>query len=298
MKKINQVSLFLLIGLITSCKISISEADLTKYTATESYSIDNNLEGITSKRAMVIIAHDDDMCCMTGTLSQLNKNGWDIRVISFPQTEVRNIAHMRACENILDSVTFFNFEHADFRNDIDTTEKLFRAVRKDRFKEIFNHEIVEKNLIEEVNAFNPSVIFTLDNEIGGYGHPEHVFLSQMVLNLSNEGSITPKYIYQSVFTNHMENTIMQRHSDQMKKWGYKGDGWEHAKTTYEVDGAPEPNVQVFIESEAEDKMNYLKSYNERERKVIGFYIPYFEEFQAEDYFRTFNREFYRVIEIN
>ena len=96
----------------------------------------------------------------------------------------------------------------------------------------------------------------------------------------------------------MEQTIMQRLSNQMKEWGFKEDGWEHAKRTYEVNGTPAPDVQIIIESESENKMNYLKSYNDRERKVLGFYIPYFEDFKAEDYFKIFNREFYNVIKIN
>ena len=56
----------------------------------------------------------------------------------------------------------------------------------------------------------------------------------------------------------MEQTIMQRLSDQMKEWGFEGDDWEHAKRTYEVNGAPAPDVQIIIESEAKNKMNYLQ----------------------------------------
>ena len=84
----------------------------------------------------------------------------------------------------------------------------------------------------------------------------------------------------------------------MKKWGYAGDGWEHAKNTYTVSGMPEPDVQINILSEAEIKMNYLMSYEERERKTMGFYIPAFFEYEAEEYFKIFDREFFRIIKIN
>ena len=97
----------------------------------------------------------------------------------------------------------------------------------------------------------------------------------------------------------MEQSIVgERHSARMKKWGYAGDGWEHAKRTYKVSGAPEPDVQINILSEAENKMNYLMSYEERERKTMGFYIPAFFEYEAEEYFKIFDREFFRVIKIN
>jgi len=137
----------------------------------------------------------------------------------------------------------------------------------------------------------------LENEIGGYGHPDHVMMSQLVLDLSNSGAIKPNYIYQSVYTRHMMDKIMERHSMRMMSWGLPGDMWERSKEAYEVDGMPEPTVQLNIEKEAEEKMNYLNSYNERERKTIGFFIPAFFEYKAKPYFKVFNREFYRVIEI-
>jgi LmbE family N-acetylglucosaminyl deacetylase len=271
--------------------------DVTKYAPTESYPEDTILNHITNRKAMIVIAHDDDMCGMTGTLSKLNKDGWEIRVLSFPQALERNLAHIKACSNILDSVLFFDFSHEDFRYDVESTEKLYKAVPRATFSEIFNYELVEKDLIKKVTDFNPSVIFTLDNEIGGYGHPEHIFISQMVIDLAKTDSISPSYFFQNVWTDHMETTIMKRHSERMKSWGFEGDGWETAKKVYGVDGAPEPSIQIYITTEAQQKMNYLMSYNDKERKTMGFFIPAFEDYSAEEYFSIFDREFYRVIEI-
>jgi hypothetical protein len=228
----------------------------------------------------------------------LNKNGWEIRVLSFPQTEERNKAHIAACSNILDSVLFFSFTHNEYRNDVETTEKLYEPIPTSRFSEIFNTELVQEELINKVNAFSPTIIFSLDNEIGGYGHPEHVFISQMILDLIKADSISANYVFQNVWTKHMEITIMQRLSEKMKSWGVEGDGWEKAKKTYNVKGTPEPTAQIHISTEAKEKMDYLMSYNERERTTMGFYIPAFQEYTAEEYFSIFDREFYRVIESN
>ena len=288
-------TVILLNTLLFSCKV---KEDISRYAPTEKYPVDVTLNSINNKKAMIVIAHDDDMCGTTGTISMLNNAGWEIRVLSFPQHEERNKAHRRACKNILDSVQFFNISHKEFRNDLNKTEKLYEAISKIRFKKIFNYEIVEKQLIKQVNDFEPAVIFTLDNLVGAYGHPEHVFISQMVLDLSKADSISPSYIYQNVLTDHMENTIMARHSKRMKEWGFAGDDWKITKQTYEVDGQPEPNTEINIEKYAQQKMNYLKSYNERERKIMGFYIPAFEDYNAEEYFKIFDREFYRVIKIN
>lgn len=267
--------------------------DVSSYAPIESYPQDKNLQAVSAKRAMIIVAHDDDMCAITGTASQLNKQGWDIRVLSFYSGEVRAKAHRQACSGILDSVMYFDLAHEEFRQD--TTTKKYMAIPKERFPEIFNEEAAAVELTEKVNQFKPAVIFTLDNHMGGYGHPEHTFISQLVVDLARADSITPKYIYQSVFTDHMENTIMARHSERMKSWGFAGDEWERAKETYGVSGMPEPTVQVNIASEAEEKMDYLKSYNEREREILGFFIPAFEEYSAEEYFKIFDREFFRIL---
>ena len=280
---------------LVSCKVI---EDVTQYAPVEIYPNDKILEKISNKKAMIIIAHDDDMCGTTGTISMLNDAGWNIRVLSLPLSEERNKAHRLACEHILDSVLFFNLEYEAYRNGLDTTEKAYQAIPKIKFKHIFNYKVVEKLLIKEVNSFQPSVIFTLDNIVGAYGHPDHVFISQLVLDLSEVDSISPSYIYQNVLTDHMENSIMERHSKRMKSWGFEGNGWEITKKTYNANGAPEPTTQINIENFAEQKMKYLKSYNERERKVMGFYIPAFEQYSAKEYFKIFNREFFRVIKIN
>lgn len=282
-------------SILSSCRV---REDVTPYAAIETYPDDEILEKISNKKAMIIIAHDDDMCGTTGTISMLNEADWEIRVLSFPLSEERNKAHKRACKHILDSVLFFNLEYEAYRNGLDTTEKAHRAIPKIKFKQIFNYKIVEKLLIKEVNDFQPSVIFTLDNIVGAYGHPDHVFISQLVLDLSKADSISPSYIYQNVLTDHMENTIHARLAKKMKSWGFKENEWEFTKKTYEVDGAPEPTTQIHIKKYAQQKMNYLKSYNKRERQVMGFYIPAFEDYSADEYFKIFDREFFRVIKIN
>ncbi|MCU0437389.1 MAG: hypothetical protein MUC49_05695 [Raineya sp.] len=271
--------------------------ELKQYAATEIYTDDTILSKIQTKKAMIVLAHDDDMCALAGTASLLNKKGWEIAVISLSKTPERNNAQIEACRNILDTVMFVNLTKQQIRNDREEQRKGYYAIPKDSFNIIFNKNIIIKEYEKQINQFNPTIIFTLDNEMGGYGHAEHVLISQLVVDLKKENRIHPMYIYQSVYTNHMENSIMKRHAERMKSWGFPGDEWEYAKKVYHTqDGMPEPDVQVNIVSEAKLKMDYLRSYNERERKTIGFFVPAFEQFSAEEYFSIFNREFFRVIQ--
>jgi LmbE family N-acetylglucosaminyl deacetylase len=296
MKKTNQTLPILMGILLVSMLFGCRREEVAQYAPIENFPNDSVLQSITNKKAMIVLAHDDDMCAMTGTISALNKNGWEIRVISMPKGKSRNEAHQKACKNLLDSVMFFDITEDEFR--LDTVEIKYDAVPKEKFNDMFNRSLVKQKLMEQVNQFNPSVIFTLDNEMGGYGHPEHVFISQLVLDLAQADSLSTQYVYQSVYTDHMESTIMERHSKRMKSWGFPGDGWDKAKQAYKVQGMPEPSVQINIRDEAQAKMEYLKSYNERERKTIGFFVPAFEDYPAEEYFKIFDREFYRVIKIN
>ncbi len=287
-----------LLRLISCCLFLFScnsSENITQYVPTETYPSDTSLQAIEDKRAMIVIAHDDDMCAMSGTISLLHKQGWKIAVISFSKTPERNLAQIKACKNILDTVLFVNLSPQEIRNDKEEYRRSYYAFPKDSFAYVFNKNRIENEYLVQITQFKPTVIFTLDNAIGGYGHPEHVLISQMVLDLAKENRIQPKFIYQSVYTKHMESSIMNRHAERMKSWGFPGDEWDKAKKIYGVNGMPEPTVQIIISSEAKPKMDYLLSYNERERKTIGFFIPEFEKYSAEKYFSLFDREFFRVI---
>lgn len=293
---------WLLVIILFSFAFKKGREDITQFapTSQEVYPTDTILQSFNIKKAMIIIAHDDDIAAMSGTISKLNKDGWKIEVLSFHMNSERDKAQIEACRTILDSVRFFDFNYSQWRLDLNERkqEELYLPVEKEKFAVTFNQKIVEDEIVKQVKDFNPSVVFTLDNEIGAYGHPEHVFISQLVLDLAQTKQIPITYIYQSVYTPHMTESIMMRHSKRMIKWGFKGDGWEIAKKTYKVNGMPKPTTQINITSEANEKMEYLKSYNERERKTIDFYIPAFEQYAAVEYFSVFDREFFNMIKIN
>ncbi|MEQ8908683.1 MAG: PIG-L family deacetylase [Vicingaceae bacterium] len=283
-----------MLALIFGCQPEAIQA----YAPTEKYPEDTILESIESKRAMIVVAHDDDMCATSGTVALLNQKGWEIAVVSMSKTQSRNEAQRKACMPIMDTVFFAQLSPEQIRNDLDSVEKAYEAFPKANFDQVFSRSLLEAEYSKYINAFQPTVIFTLDSSLGGYGHPEHVFVSQMVLDMAKTGKISPAYIYQSVFTDHMEESIMERHSKRMKSWGFPGDGWDKAKSIYGVEeGMPEPTVEIDIRKVAELKMNYLRSYNEKERSKIGFFLPAFEDYTPEEYFGVFNREFFHIVKI-
>lgn len=287
--------------LLTIVSLSCAKREeIAQYAPVESYPSDTLLSSITPGIALAITAHDDDIAIMAGTLSKLNKNGWEIVHVYYPHEEnKRKKAHEKATGLILDSVFMFDINYGDYRFDLDTETKSWEPMPLNEFPQIFNYPLFKNQIIKLTDDLSPSVIFTLDSDYGVYGNPEHIFISKLVLDLAQSNTISTKYIYQGVMTKHMERTIIEeRHSRRMKSWGYDGNGWKKTRTLYGVDGMPEPDVQINIYSEAELKMNFLRSYRERQRKTLGSYLPAFEDYEAEEYFEVFDREFFRVIKIN
>lgn len=292
------ISLLLGIALLFSaCSEKPTIADLEHFAPPESFPDDTYLDSATVKKALVIIAHDDDDCFMAGTIYKLKANGWQVEQWKLVDTPLEEGATSHPADVIYTSQkTLLEDGHFRNTNPNDSTRLPHLAIPKEQFAAIFETEKVTKALLEKVNAFKPTVIFTMDHEMGGYGHPEHVFISGLVHDLFQKGQLAAQRLYQGVTTNHMEEEIIVKHlTAQLKEWGYENP-YLVGKEVYKIDGIPEPEVQVNIESAAEGKMEYLRAYSEEARQNIRKFIPYYEDFDAKTYFGLFNREFFRVYE--
>jgi len=293
MRTIKLITFALLVLTVTACKNKPTVEELKIFAATEIYPEDTYLDTIANKRALIIVAHDDDDCMMSGTIAKLTAIGWTIKQLSFEVHNIpgenRNPAHIicEGSEKIL--------EDGLYRPGRDTIKYTYMPIPYDEIKKQFLYEKVANALITQINEFNPTVIFTLDNIKGGYGHPDHIFLSQLVIDLFNEGKISPQCIYQSVLTKHIEVEIDKYVTPKMEKWGYP-QASPAANELYGIDGMPEADVQINITDQAEIKMAYLRAYPENVRKNLRKFLIYYEEFEAETYFSVWDREFFRIIE--
>ncbi|GAB4187556.1 MAG: hypothetical protein OHK0057_23950 [Thermoflexibacter sp.] len=294
MKKVKVFLLAILVVFFQFCKDKVTIEHLRKFAATETFPTDIFLDTVSNKKALIIVAHDDDDCAMSGTIAKLTKYGWIIKQLSLQShillTMGRNPAQIICQGNEI------ILKDGYYRIGLDTMKNPYLPIPYKKIKEQFLTDKVTNEIIKKVNDFKPSVIFTLDNEKGGYGHPEHIFISQLVKDLFEENKIHIDKIYQSVYTDHMEKEIVDKWlGDRLKKWGYPNSS-AIANEIYGISGMPEPTVQVNITEVAEIKMKYLRAYEEDVRKNLRKFIPYYEEFDAKTYFGIFDREFFRVIE--
>jgi LmbE family N-acetylglucosaminyl deacetylase len=293
MKTRKLITLAVLIVSLTACSKKPTIEQLQKFAATETYPEDTYLDTVSNKRALIIVAHDDDDCMMSGTIAKLTSNGWTIKQLSFElhniSGENKNPAHIicEGSEKIL--------EDGHYRPGVDTVKYPYMPIPYEEIEKQFLREEVAGALITRINDFNPSVLFTLDNIKGGYGHPDHIFLSQLVLDLFNEGKISAQRIYQSVLTKHVETEIDKYMTPKMEKWGYP-QASPAANKLYGIYGMPEADVQINITDQAEIKMAYLRAYPESAKKNLRKFLIYLEDFDAKTFFSVWDREFFRIIE--
>lgn len=294
--KNNILNLFGILCLfITACSDKPTLEELQLFAATETFPKDTYLDTVSNKKALVIVAHDDDDCAMAGTIAKLNSAGWIIKQLSLESHPMTNGNGENPSGIICTgNIVILNDKH--YREGMDSNSSPYIPIPYADIKQQYLTDKVADALIPLINDFNPSVIFTLDNVKGGYGHPDHIFISQLVLDLLKDGKIGTPRIYQSVYTDHMEHQIVDIWlKERMKKWGYPHAS-DIANEMYDIDGMPEPTVQISIVEQAETKMKYLRAYPESVRKNLRKFVPYYEEFDAVTYFSIFDKEYFRVIE--
>jgi N-acetylglucosamine malate deacetylase 2 len=295
-----QISAIILILTFSVRLNAQSKSEIEKLAAEESFPKDNYLDTVKKKRALVVTAHDDDDASMAGTLAKLNEQGWEIKQICFTSGDIkRDEALIKASKFIMDEIEIINIQPEKRRIKIDKGQEPYSPIPIESFDESFDRELILPLIVKKINEYDPTVIFSLDNVMGGYGHPEHLLVSQVVIDSFAAGKIHPQRIYQSVYPNSMEKKILEeRLTALMKKWGYTNSSYMIARDLYHIDGMPEPDVEINIEPFSKQKMNFLRAFEERERKTIAFFVPYFQDFDHKEYFSVFNREFFKVIKKN
>jgi LmbE family N-acetylglucosaminyl deacetylase len=262
----------------------------------ESYPDDTWLRTAKNKIALIIVAHDDDAISCAGTITQLCKEGWNIKELCFynevddpkklERIEQRKMDIQKVKE--IEGLSSFEFVTIPFRNLKLLSTLEYMPVTKDEFDKQYNQDTMLFYIREMINDHKPSVIFTLDNQLGGYGHPDHKLVSQLVydecLQRSKDSSFSVKYIYQGVFTPSMNENIVKGlpvYQAAIKTYGQTN---------------PLPDVQVNIKSVGEEKKKILKSYSTEQNSLKKFW-PYYTYYPAFVYFRLFDREFFRIIKL-
>lgn len=215
MKKIRIVGISII--LVGICSLAAHILYLYSLKPEEKYPEDSYLKNAHNKTALIIVAHDDDAAPFSGTTSLLAADGWYIGFICFytdywrPEEKPVRKLEMEEAAKIQG---FKNLELIDFtiRNRLDTVKQPWMPIPYDRFTDNFKIDSLRMYILNAIKRYNPGTIFTLDNVIGAYGHPEHVLVSQSILEIcsiyKDSSDFSVKKIYQSVLPYSQAEKIM------------------------------------------------------------------------------------------
>jgi LmbE family N-acetylglucosaminyl deacetylase len=257
----------------------------------ETYPSDTFLDTEANKTALIIVAHDDDAVSMAGTISKLTQQGWKVSELCFYQgwkgrdstrkVDLQKVAEIEQLESV-------EYHDILLRVDRATVESPWKAIPYADFDSVYNKAPLRKYIKDFIDIHQPSVIFTLDDIVGGYGHPEHALMSQLVLEYCREHLNNPEFsvknIYQAVFPPSVNEKVLK---DQL--------AFNEAKRVWGFERTPSPSVQINISDMAEQKQKVMLSYSTEQNSLTKIW-PFYNYYPAKLYFNIFNKEYYRVLE--
>lgn len=291
MKKII-IAVLILIG-IAVCIFLGQIVYLFTLTPKEHYPNDTYLQNEQNKTALVVVAHDDDAGLFSGTTSLLAANGWSVNFLCFYTTlhrpednpirklEMHQIAKIQGLDNL---------DLRDFSIARDKSKIIYMPIPYEEFPEYYKIDSLSKIINESITKFSPSIIFTLDNVIGYYGHPEHVLVGQVVEEICKSNKDSTDFpvnkIYQVVYPPSMAEKFMS------KKGTYQS-----GKEIYNCVGMPEPDIQIDISNFATKKKRVLLAHASQHRNIKK-YVPYYRIIPGWIYWRIFKYEYFKILSIN
>lgn len=296
MKKI--VRWLLVIAILFLVFVSAHLIYLSTLSAEEKYPTDTYFGSATNKKALIIVAHDDDIVGSTGTLAQFTSAGWKIRQLCFYQQagiyrekDARKIPFRKAAlQKAAEIQGLEGVDPVDFNFRKDTlVERPYMAMPYDSFAINYQIDSLRSIIANYIKTYQPSVIFSLDDSIGGYGHPDHTLVSRLVLEYCREhqmdSGFSVKRIYQSVFPPSLAESIMKEMP-----------AYQQAKKLHGINGMPLPDVEFDISDFGSQKKQAMLAYTTEQNSLKQIW-PWYRYYPGWLYFRIFDREFYRVIEL-
>jgi LmbE family N-acetylglucosaminyl deacetylase len=259
----------------------------------EEFQEDHYLNSETNKTAIIIVAHDDDAISFAGTVSRLTEQGWDVTTVCFygswksEENQTRKEELQKAAA--LSGIKNLEFVDVDIVNGSDTVAEPWMPVPYNRFQEYFKLDTIRYIITNAIFKYKPSVIFTLDDTIGGYGHPQHIAVSRCVNDVCRLFKDTVDFpvrkIYQAVFPHSQTENIVGNMP-----------AYRSAKKIYGVDGMPNPDVYVSIADAGEKKKDFMCAFKSQQQSIRKIW-PYYNWYPAWLYFGIFDKEFFRTLDV-
>lgn len=284
---------------------------------TESYPEESIIESINNKNALIIVAHHDDMFGCVAISKWLCDNDWDVRAFYFKgpsywYDSIREINGINSTTEVAEIIGLkeFTLIEQTLRNDsvVDDLNIPYKT-----FNDVFRSDTIEKVITDLISTHKPSIIFTMDDIIGLYGHSDHVFVSQTITSICqknrSDSTFPVKMIYQTVYPETQSEGVMIKYQRLhyfrsfwgigrlIKSGGFGKSIYTKAKDIYNCDGMPAPDIQFKIDTLSVHKRRFTDSWAPSEKKNIKRYVPFCYWYPHWIYYKMFNYEYFRSIKI-
>lgn len=251
------------------------------------------------KKALAIFAHPDDEITIIGTMRLLKQQGVETSICYMTRGEAGlngSIIDVSKIKELADT----------------SLNKLKKSLGQRRTKEVDNiAEILELNHHEMfdfpdsgtsnvpmdslkkvvralIQKYQPSVLFTLDDKVGLYGHPDHRNISRAVLEVfqenKNKPNFSPKKLYQVTLPKQMIAFALKM-----------ADGFRKNYPKDPSKGLPKADVCVNITPFGTYKRNAMLAHVSQ-RPTFDDMQPGFATIPPSIYFRIFDREYFHIIQ--
>ena len=179
--------LFLFLGVIL-LRVFFLELGVPKY-GIEQWVETNEIE-----KVLVVFAHQDDELLVAGTLAGLDAAGVETMLLTLTNgdgsanpgqsTEDRIAERAANLNDLADVVGVDSVEQGFF------SDSGFMDVPDDEIKQV---------ILEKINDYQPDTIFTWDTVKGLYGHPHHIRIGQLAVEVCEENDENPEFPVEVVY---------------------------------------------------------------------------------------------------
>ena len=276
------LSSLLFLTLFLACQNSKTDYDAFKKAQDYSVPLWNKISANARPVALLIFPHPDDEVVCGGTIAILNQNGWEVDLLTLTQGNAgEKEARKKEWQNAINALSI---DHSTL---LDLPNNTWMDIVNDKI--IFWNENMDsiRHIIEAaIRQYQPSLLFTYDEMLGGYGHPEHrltaVAVREVFEKNKQDSSFAPSAIFQSTLPEKLETTMLSSLDSYKKAVHIAGKN------------LPDPSIAFDIIKTWPVKRQAAAAYPSQAKTLKKFYLlP--DEADTVKHYVTFDREYYTVI---
>jgi N-acetylglucosamine malate deacetylase 2 len=234
-----------------------------------------------NKTALYIFPHDDDVIACAGSAQLLRSEKWTLYSLTLTQDAEPKERSKRTTE-WLESVKILGFKESV---GLFLPNNTWSNVERNEL--VFWHEhadSLEALVYEYIMKYKPSVIFSFDTAVGGYGHPEHRLTGRAVYRVfskhKNDTEFPVKRILQFTLPEKLEQVWLSNNPAYLLTQKYAG------PVTL-----PEPNAAVDVRKYWPLKREAAAVYKTQKATLKKFMLlPDIKDTAA--HYKSFSREYY------